>query len=145
MRSVLLLFAVPATMLLGRCASRVDDGGNAAIARKMFEAFNAHQWETMAGYYSEPASFLDPSLGKTHVDQRRADVARKYAEMQKMFPDIHDKITGIYPSGDHVVVEFTSTGSAGDSISFSLPIVTVLTFRDGRIVKDATYYDLENP
>lgn len=143
MRAV--FFAVLAAMLLGRCTGHAEGDANAAIARKMFEAFNAHQWETMAGYYSEPASFLDPSLGRSYVDQHRADVVRKYAEMHHMFPDIHDEITGIYSSGDHVVVEFTSTGTAGDSISFSLPIVTVLTFQDGYIVKDATYYDLENP
>jgi ketosteroid isomerase-like protein len=140
-----ILFAVLAAMLLGRCAGPAGDEGNVAIARKMFDAFNAHQWEAMAGYYSEPASFLDPSLGKAYVDQHRADVVRKYAELQQLFPDIQDDITGIYPSCDRVVVEFTSTGTMGDSVSFSLPIVTVLTFQDGHIVKDATYYDLENP
>jgi ketosteroid isomerase-like protein len=65
--------------------------------------------------------------------------------MQKMFPDLHDELVGVYPSGDKVTVEFVSTGTMSDSIKFSLPIVTVLTFENGLIVKDATYYDLENP
>lgn len=139
------LSTVLAVMLLGRCTAPAREEDNAATARQLFEAFNAHAWETMATYYSEPASFLDPSLGRSYVDQHRADIVRKYAEMHQMFPDIHDEVTGIYPSGDRVVVEFTSTGTSADSVSFVLPIVTVLTFQDGRIVKDATYYDLENP
>jgi hypothetical protein len=30
-------------------------------------------------------------------------------------------------------------------MSFKLPIVSVLTITNGNIIKDATYYDLENP
>lgn len=60
-----------------------------------------------------------------------------------MFPDLHDEVTGLYPSGDKVTVEFIATGSMSDSISFKLPIVSVLTFKDGKIVRDATYYDQE--
>jgi hypothetical protein len=65
--------------------------------------------------------------------------------MESMFPDIHDEIVGIYPSDNVVTVEFISTGSMNDSIRFKLPIISVLTFSNGLIVKDATYYDQENP
>jgi hypothetical protein len=61
-----------------------------------------------------------------------------------MFPDIHDEVIGMYPSGKKVTIEFVSTGSISDSTKFKLPIITVLTFQDGLITKDATYYDLEN-
>jgi ketosteroid isomerase-like protein len=125
------------------CAGSENE--NVVVAKKMFDAFNRHDWPTMAGYYSESATFLDPSFGTEYVTKTREETMEKYKAFQDMFPDIHDEVVGLYPSGDKVIVEFVSTGNSGDSISFRLPIISVLTFKDGVIVKDATYYDLENP
>jgi ketosteroid isomerase-like protein len=110
-----------------------------------FEAFNRHAWNEMTALYAENASFLDPSYGKEYVTKSRKETAEKYAGMQTMFPDMHDEVTGIYSSGDVVTVEFVATGSMNDSVHFKLPIVSVLTMRDGLVIRDATYYDLENP
>ena len=118
---------------------------NIVTAQKMFDAFNQHDWVTMAGYYSDSALFLDPSFSKEYVRKTREEIIEKYGQFQALFPDLHDEIVGMYPSGDKVIVEFVSTGTSGDSISFRLPIVTVLTFKDDTILKDATYYDQENP
>ena len=127
------------------CSSQTTNNKNVETAHAMFDAFNRHDWNAMTNYYSESASFLDPSFGHEYITKSRQETAAKYAEMQKMFPDIHDELVGVYPSGDKVIVEFVSTGSISDSVKFSLPIVTVLTFENGLIIKDATYYDLENP
>lgn len=116
-------------------------GENVEKAQAMFDAFNRHDWNAMASFYSEPASFLDPSFGTGYVNKNREETATKYAEMEKIFPDLQDELVGIYPSGDKVTVEFVSTGTAPDSTKFKLPIITVLTFKDGLIIKDATYYD----
>lgn len=138
-------FILTICVLVCSCSSQSSSQNNEAIARKLFDAFNRHNWEEMASYYADNALFLDPSYGKEYVRKSRQETIEKYAEMQNMFPDIHDEVTGIYPSGDVVTAEFTSTGSMNDSIRFSLPIISVLTFKDGVIIKDATYYDLENP
>lgn len=111
----------------------------------MFEAFNRHAWDSMAGYYADSAMFLDPSFGMEYVLKTRKETAAKYRELAVIFPDIHDKVAGMYASGDKVTVEFVSTGTMGDTLTFKLPIVAVLTFKEGMIVRDATYYDLENP
>lgn len=118
---------------------------NVALTNKMFEAFNKHDWQAMASYYTNDALFLDPSFGKDYVTKTQQETAAKYSELQKMFPDLHDEVVGIYPSGDKVTVEFIATGTMGDSISFKLPIASVLTFKDGKIIRDATYYDQEQP
>lgn len=127
------------------CSSQETKNKNAETTRAMFDAFNRHDWSAMTNYYSDSARFLDPSYGHDYVTKSRQETAAKYAEMQKMFTDIHDELIGVYPSGDKVTVEFISTGTMSDSIKFSLPIISVLTFENGLIVKDATYYDLENP
>ena len=139
--TILWLFA----LLLGSCQPDPGTSANERAAREMFAAFNAHDWQKMSSYYSEQAQFLDPSLGKDLVVQTREQVIEKYSGLQSLFPDIKDELIGVYPCGDHVIIEFTSTGSSGDSIRLQLPIVSVLTFSGGLITKDATYYDLENP
>lgn len=118
---------------------------NAAVAHRLFEAFNKHDWKAMAALYSDSAVFLDPSFGKDYVRQSREQTIAKYGELQKIFPDITDKVVGIYPSGDKVITEFISTGKSDQGFALNLPIVTVLTIRDGLVISDATYYDLENP
>lgn len=114
---------------------------NAQRAREMFAAFNRHDWPAMAACYAPEAQFLDPSFGTEWVTRSRQETAAKYAEMAQMFPDLKDSVQNVYVSGDHVIVQFVSTGTAGDSLSFALPICTVLTFQNGLIVRDATYYD----
>jgi steroid delta-isomerase-like uncharacterized protein len=128
------------------CAScSGSENPNVAVAQKMFDAFNKHDWQSMAAYYSDDALFLDPSFGKDYVTKSREETIEKYKGYEQMFPDLHDEVVGMYASGDKVTVEFVSTGTSGDTLSFKLPIVTVLTFKDGVIIKDATYYDQENP
>jgi ketosteroid isomerase-like protein len=128
-------------MLLASCQSGKQEADNIAKAKEMFDAFNRHEWAVMTRFYSEPASFLDPSYGVEYVDKTRNEIAGKYSGMQKIFPDIHDELIGIYASDDKVTVEFVSTGTAADGSKFRLPIISVLTFKDGAIVRDATYYD----
>ena len=62
--------------------------------------------------------------------------------MNKIFPDLHDKVIQIYPSGEnHIIVEFVSTGTAPDNSKFELPICTIFTIENGLITKDFTYFD----
>jgi len=114
---------------------------NVVVVKSMFEAFNKHDWKAMADHYSDSASFLDPAYGTEYVVQSRSEMIQKYNELHAMFPDVHDEVVGLYPSGDKVAVEFVSTGR-NDSVSFTLPISCILTLKDGKIVRDATYYDM---
>lgn len=119
-----------------------QENKNSQVAQKLFEAFNSHNWEAMTDLYAEEAQFLDPSYGTEFVTKSRAETIAKYNEMETIFPNIHDEVKNIHPSGETVIVEFISTGTAADGTTFSLPIVSLLTIRNGLIIKDATYYDL---
>lgn len=130
-------------LILAACTSpESQEKKNTEVAQKLFEAFNQHDWKAMTDLYAEQAQFLDPSFGPEIVTKSRAETMAKYKEMQALFPDIHDAVQNIYPSGETVTIEFISTGTAPDGTKFSLPIVTIFTIRGGLIVKDATYYDL---
>jgi len=112
------------------------------LVKEYFEHFNNHEWTKMANMYSEVAEFKDPSLGQGIVKQTRQQIIEKYSELNKVFPDLHDEVIQVYPSGDnHIIVEFVSSGTAPDSSKFELPICTILTIENGRITKDFTYFD----
>jgi ketosteroid isomerase-like protein len=127
--------------LLTLSCSPSTEEENKAIATKMFLAFNAHDWQKVASYYSQDADFLDSSYGTAYVKKSHKDIVDEYYDIVKMFPDISDEITGMYATGDKVIVEFISEGSSGDSIKFKLPICSILTLQNGKILHDATYYD----
>ncbi len=115
---------------------------NEKLVKVYFEYFNSHNWKKMSEMYIETADFKDPSFGKGIVKQTRKQTEDKYAELNKIFPDLHDKIVQIYPSGEnHIVVEFVSTGTAPDNSKLELPICTVFTIENGLITKDFTYFD----
>lgn len=128
------------TLIIFSCSQK-DENINKEIAANMFQAFNDHDWVKMNSYYSSDALYLDPAYGQEFVNKSEKEIIEKYGEMEQMFPNLHDSVTGMYASGERVIVEFISTGSSGDSLTFTLPICTVLTFNNGKIVRDATYYN----
>ncbi|MBF4485173.1 MULTISPECIES: nuclear transport factor 2 family protein [unclassified Flavobacterium] len=115
---------------------------NQKVVKQYFEYFNDHDWKKMAEMYTQTADFKDPSLGPGIVRQSREQIQNKYAELNKIFPDLHDKVLQIYPSGEkHIIVEFVSTGTGPDNSKFELPICTIFTIENGLITKDFTYFD----
>lgn len=113
---------------------------NTELVKKVFAAFNKHDWKGMLSHYANPTYFLDPSLGKEYVQQTHEQSMKKYAGLESFAPDINDSIVGIYASGDKVIVEFISTGTTQGQ-KWSLPLCDVFTIKDGKVVRDATYYD----
>jgi ketosteroid isomerase-like protein len=139
-----ILIVVSAIVTLISCNKSANTAGeeNERIVRQCYEYFNRHEWEKMAGLYTETAEFKDPSLGQGVVKQNRQQIVEKYSALSEMFPDVKDEVVQIYPSGDkHIIVEFVSTGTAADSSKFELPICTIFTIENGQITKDFTYYD----
>lgn len=146
-------FFLPLLIVLGlsACNMPTDPSANpqseqqvqhVELVYQFFKHFNNHEWEKLAAMYSEPADFRDPSLGLGIMPQTRAQTIAKYSELNAIFPDLHDAVTQIYPSGEeHVIVEFTSTGTEPDGVKFELPICAILSFEKGKITKDFTYYD----
>ncbi|MCV9928086.1 nuclear transport factor 2 family protein [Flavobacterium sp. LS1R49] len=118
------------------------DSKNTELVKQYFDHFNNHDWKKMSEMYIPTAEFKDPSLGNGIVKQTRAEIVKKYSELNQIFPDLSDKVIQVYPSGEnHVIVEFVSSGTAADDSTFELPICTIFTIENGLITKDFTYYD----
>lgn len=145
MRKIFALIVI--TLVIISCNNQnqskvVDTSKNEKIVKQYFEYFNNHDWKKMSEMYKETADFKDPSFGKGIVKQTRKQTEDKYAELNKIFLDLHDEIIQIYPSGEnHIIVEFVSTGTAPDNSKLELPICTVFTIEKGLITKDFTYFD----
>lgn len=142
MKSIAIILST--ALLLCACDNQKNSAStdNETLVKQYFEHFNKHEWAKMANMYAENAEFKDPSLGQGIVKQTRQQIMDKYAELNKIFPNLHDQVIQIYPSGDkHIIVEFVSTGTAPDNTKFELPICTILTIENGLITKDFTYFD----
>lgn len=139
---VIAVFAISSCNNNQNQAKIMESSKNEKVVQQYFEYFNKHQWKKMSEMYTETADFKDPSLGNGIVKQTRQQTEEKYAELHKVFPDLHDKIIQIYPSGEkHIIVEFVSTGTAPDNSKLELPICTIFTIENGLITKDFTYFD----
>ncbi len=142
MKHILILLFIAAALISCNSQKATKLVDNEKLVQQYFEHFNKHEWTKMANMYTSTAEFKDPSLGKSIVKQTRQQIIDKYSELNKVFPDIHDKIIQIYTSGDkNVIVEFVSTGTAPDNTAFELPICTIFTIDNGLITKDFTYFD----
>jgi ketosteroid isomerase-like protein len=136
------------TLLLftGCIAQSGETEREAAVNEEMinifFQYFNRHDFIKMASLYSNDAIFLDPSFGKAFVKQSRQQTSAKYTAMAETFTDLKDDVKEICSFKDKVIVQFVSTGTAAGGKKFKLPICTVFTIKQGKIISDATYYDL---
>lgn len=112
-----------------------------SFLNEYFNHFNNHDWEAMANMYAETSKFKDPVMGVETFIKSREDIIQQYTELSQMIPDVKDSVVAIYPSGNHVTVEFLSTGTAPDGSRFILPISSILKIEEGLITQDYTYYD----
>lgn len=117
---------------------------NMALTKQVYEYFNQHDWEKMAGLYTDPAQFKDPSFGQGIVKQTHRQTIEKYKQLETFSSDIKDDIVQIYPSGDnYVIVDFISSGTTPDGKKWTLPLCTIFTIENGQVTNDFTYYDKE--
>ena len=136
------LFSIGCNSPKGHDAPLQNEKAIEQIGCDLFTRFNNHDWEGMANLYSDSAVFLDPSFGKEGVIQTKKQTIEKYNQLQILFPDIRDDVKNFYTTGNHVIVEFVSSGTDSTGAQIKLPIVTVFTIEKGKIIRDATYYDL---
>lgn len=132
--------AFVALLAIGACQPNVKENSDdpEIVARQVFDAFNAHDWAKMESLYADSVILQDPA----YPGGKKGKVG--ITDFYKSVPDIHDEVKNIFARGNQAVIEFVSTGTI-DGRVFELPICTVLTIEHGKVIRDNTYYDLQNP
>ncbi len=139
-----LLVLLISSLFFLSCQSETSqvEQANKELINKYFSLFNQHDWKALSEMYADSAEFKDPTSGMKVIKKSKAQFIEEYSGLQEQFPDVHDQVVNVYPSGEHhVVVEFISTGTGADQKKFELQIVVIFRLENGKIVEDFTYYD----
>ncbi len=144
------LLIATSMLLVAGCqdsAHLIDENALTATTRDIitaeFEAFNKHDIDALVALYSEDAETRSPGdLASTFGRDR---IRETYQGHFDNIPDVHDSVQNIVAEGENGAVEFIASWSqptADDpDARGSLKIAAFLTVRDGKIVKDITYFD----
>jgi len=119
------------------------------IVESMFAAFNRHDSEAMAALYSDDAFIDSPDFDAPKRGQQA--IRETYSKYFRQTPDIRDDVKSIVACGDKVFVEFVSSGTIENPPSYAPPqmkgkkfavkMASVLEIKNGKIVRDVTYYN----
>ena len=124
---------------------------NAALARRLHEAWNERSFDEMAEATAPDATITIVGSGDTFEG---IEGSRAYNTMwADGFPDGTATVDRVMESGDHVIVEFTGRGTHTGTLATSmgqfpptgrsatLQFCEVLEFRDDKVRSRRTYFD----
>jgi steroid delta-isomerase-like uncharacterized protein len=124
---------------------------NASIVRTSYEDWNKRDFDHLASLYADEGEILLVGSGTSF---RGPEGAKQYSHMwADAFPDGRIRVDNIIATGDHVVVQFTGTGtqtgtlaSPGGDIpatgrSVTLEVCDVHTIEGGKIKSQRSYFD----
>ena len=119
------------------------------IARKLFETFNRHDADALAEFYA--AEIFADSPDYPQPKRQPSEIKDYYAAMFAQSPDIYDDVKMMSAAGNRVFIEFVSTGTIENPSKdmppdvkgkkFSLKIATILEIKNGKIIRDVSYFD----
>jgi steroid delta-isomerase-like uncharacterized protein len=118
-----------------------------AIAREYLEAFNRRDWEKMRSLCAGSYSYTG---GDGNRMEGGPDVAVNVAQMfSNAMSDAKITIKTIHVAGDTAACEFTGTGTHDGDFQgipasgrkVTMPVITVLDIKDGKIAAEREYMD----
>lgn len=124
---------------------------NISTLRRLYEAWNERNFDEIAGYVAPDAHLVLVGSGDSFTGP---EGARAYNESWAAgFPDGRITVDRIVSDGDTVVAEFTGKGTHTGTMvtptgeipatgrSVTLKFCDVTEFRDGKILKQRSYFD----
>ena len=121
--------------------------GAADVGRRLAQVWNGRDPEAVEALFHPEAEFRDMAFD---VEKRGLDDIRgMFRETWRGIPDLHSELHRVVADGAWVALEWTLTGTHhGDfpdlpatGRSVSLPGMSLLELRDGRIARQRDYYD----
>ena len=119
----------------------------ASLARDYLEAWNRRDWDRWTELFHQEYTYTGGDGQTQKGPQAGMDVGQMFATA---FPDGKLEIKHVHTAGDVAIVEFIGRGThEGDLMGISptgkgmeIPVCTILTFRDGKIVAEREYMDM---
>ena len=114
-----------------------------------FKALTAHDVKAIAAGYADDAKVSSPNWEGEKSGQ--AGITEVYTRYFSSTPDLTYKVNNIIYAGDNVVVEYDSGGTLSNpekgtpdymkDKKYSLKYCAVFTIKNGKIIKEADYFD----
>ena len=119
----------------------------ADIAREYVENWNRRDWKAYRELLDDQYTYTGGDGETQRGPEAGVGVGQMFANA---FPDGRIDVREIHTAGDTAIVEFTGSGThRGDLMGIaptgrrlSIPVITVLTVRGGKIVSEREYMDM---
>jgi steroid delta-isomerase-like uncharacterized protein len=119
-----------------------------AMFREYFETWNTHDLDTMLSYFTDDCVYENLARQQTYHGKSEIEAWAKAAF--KAIPDFKLEIRSLFVSGEWVACEWVMTGTPVGGIpnlpatpgSFSVRGSTIAQLKDGKILRNADYWDL---
>ncbi|PZF74117.1 nuclear transport factor 2 family protein [Taibaiella soli] len=118
----------------------LDTYSNIDTVKHLYDLFNQRKWQEIAELHDDKVYLLDSKIGDQFVERKQADLATRYAAVERKYPGIKDKIIFIQESGNLVYVQYLSKGRTRDGANWEQLAWNIFTIDDGKITRVATYF-----
>lgn len=132
--------AVAALAALAACSTTPRASDAREVVVRLFEAFNRHDVAAMRALYAPDAMHVSPAF--CSPKRGPEEIASVYRGLFTSLPDVHDEVVQIVAEGDHAAVRFVARSK---SLPQPLLLAAFIQVRDGRIVREETFYDVTGP
>lgn len=144
------IYLIICTVVLYACTSNVDNSiadtalKNKFIIERMIIAYNNAAWESMESYYTDTIEFFNPVFRPEPYKRPKKALQEANQKFAAQTLEWNIDIMGLYTFEDKVIVEMDYTQTTKDSIFSREFICTIFTLKNGKIIKDAAYYNEQN-
>jgi len=117
-----------------------------SVAREFLESFNRRDWTKMRSFFADSYSYTGGDGNRMDGPEAGLAVAQMFANAMS---DAKITIRTIHVAGDTALVEFIGSGTHDGDFQgipasgrkVTMPVITVLDIKDGKIVAEREYMD----
>jgi len=133
---------IVAGLILGACETTSLDQDKAAetLVEDLFSAFNAHDSQALADFYTEDAQVISPESCEPTIGRKA--IAANYDVLFEQIPDVRDDVKTVLVDGNSIALTFVASSRISGQ-EFELPIAAFMTLEDGLIARDEVYFDTD--
>jgi len=113
---------------------------NIALTRELVANMNKQDWKAVAAFYVDSPMMMTSPDGVEFKKSSHNEIIEQHTGLANMIKDLRFDITSIVADSNRVAYEFTATGIINGRKNI-MPLSCFATFENGKITRDATYFD----